>query len=317
MNRTFINQNNCFRKAFTLVELLVVIAIIGILVGLLLPAVQAAREAARRMQCSNSTKQIALATMNYESAYRKFPMVGTVDVDFSVQARILPFMEQGNLNNLLDYSKPAFSGPFNVKVPNPLFVQAFATPIPIFLCPSDPAPSKTSMLINGSTVTYGGLNYMFSNGSGTSTNYDWRWVTDGIICQNVARSFRDIADGTSNTAIVSETVRSVGDDMTLAAGTLPRCDPTGLCPHRRHHADEEDRDACRGVPRADRPALRDIGTGRVRKFARHRGRTVLPDPRVLSETARRRGHVPPQELDRGQGRLRDPARRPRPRCGGR
>lgn len=219
MKRNYITSN---RLAFTLVELLVVIAIIGILVGLLLPAVQAAREAARRMQCSNSIKQMALATMNYESAYRRFPMAGTVDVDFSVQARILAFIEQGNLNNLLDYSMPAFSGPFNAKVPNPLFAQAFATPVPIFLCPSDPAPATTTMQVNGSSVTYGGLSYMFSNGSGTGTNYDWRWVTDGIVCQNIARAFRDLTDGASNTVILSETVRSVGNDMTLPAGTLPR-----------------------------------------------------------------------------------------------
>ena len=61
------------KRGFTLVELLVVIAIIGILVGLLLPAVQAAREAARRMQCSNSIKQLSLAMLNYESAYKRFP----------------------------------------------------------------------------------------------------------------------------------------------------------------------------------------------------------------------------------------------------
>lgn len=61
------------RTAFTLVELLVVIAIIGILVGLLLPAVQAAREAARRMQCSNNIRQLALAVHNFESVQKILP----------------------------------------------------------------------------------------------------------------------------------------------------------------------------------------------------------------------------------------------------
>ncbi len=219
MNSRYIQSS---RYAFTLVELLVVIAIIGVLVGLLLPAVQAAREAARRMQCSNSVKQMSLATLNYESAFRKFPMTGTVDVDFSAQARILAFIEQAGLNSRLDYSKRAFSGPFNAKVPNPLFAEAFATPIATFLCPSDPAPSTTTMQVNGTSVTYGGLSYMFSNGSGTGTNYDWRWVTDGIVCQNTSRAFRDLIDGASNTLVISETVRSVGDDITLPPGTLPR-----------------------------------------------------------------------------------------------
>ena len=101
------------RHGFTLVELLVVIAIIGILVGLLLPAVQAAREAARRMQCSNNLKQIALASLNYESSYGRFPALqaGTGHIHGSGETSntqrgsmgtsffLLPYIEQTALYN--------------------------------------------------------------------------------------------------------------------------------------------------------------------------------------------------------------------------
>jgi len=205
------------RRAFTLVELLVVIAIMGILVALLLPAVQAAREAARRMQCSNNLKQFGLAFHNFEGAHRVLPPAGETN-GFSVQARLLPYIEQANLQNLLDFTQPAFSGPFNAQVPNPLFVNAFATPIPLMLCPSDPGGRITK---GYGGYMYGGNNYMVSIGSGTATNYDRRWSTDGIAYDNSEVIFGQIQDGTSNTVFMSESVRSFGDDMTLPAGKTP------------------------------------------------------------------------------------------------
>ncbi len=82
----------------------------GIAIGLLLPAVQSAREAARRMQCSNNMKQIALALHNYESVYKTLPPAFTVDANgnrlHSWRTLILPFIEQKSLYDNIDLSKP-------------------------------------------------------------------------------------------------------------------------------------------------------------------------------------------------------------------
>ena len=209
------------RRAFTLVELLVVIAIIGILVGLLLPAVQSAREAARRMNCSNNFRQLGLAMHNYESAYKTLPPLGNRDADFSVQARILPFVEQSGLNDQLMFDVPAFGGNWAGKVPSTENAAAFATAVSNFLCPSDPAQRTTTVNVSGNDYTYGGNNYMASFGSNRGQNYDFRWVTDGLFFEPHSVRFNHVLDGLSNTVMMSETVRSLGADQTLPAGTLP------------------------------------------------------------------------------------------------
>ncbi|WP_425619304.1 DUF1559 domain-containing protein [Anatilimnocola sp. NA78] len=124
------------RRAFTLVELLVVIAIIGVLVALLLPAVQAAREAARRIQCQNHLKQLALGIHNHEDTFKKFPLgldlrAGATTARSTFFIEILPFIEQQPL-----YSKWDFINSAN-NVTTAADTSRAATKIKIFVCPSD------------------------------------------------------------------------------------------------------------------------------------------------------------------------------------
>lgn len=134
-------MSNVLRKAFTLVELLVVIAIIGVLIALLLPAVQQAREAARRMQCSNHLKQIALAAHNYTDIYGVFPHNKLRSANnyrqISWIGSILPQLEQGAAFDQLTFDNTCFedaSGPdLNWQVTAALRVSTLN-------CPSSPLP---------------------------------------------------------------------------------------------------------------------------------------------------------------------------------
>jgi prepilin-type N-terminal cleavage/methylation domain-containing protein/prepilin-type processing-associated H-X9-DG protein len=101
-------STNPVRRAFTLVELLVVIAIIGILVALLLPAVQAAREAARRGQCTNNMKQVALAMLNYENTKKQLPR-GTYNyIDSTAHGTAPPYGSFSGVGSSPDASKDKF-----------------------------------------------------------------------------------------------------------------------------------------------------------------------------------------------------------------
>jgi prepilin-type N-terminal cleavage/methylation domain-containing protein len=120
------------KPGFTLIELLVVIAIIAILIAPLLPAVQRAREAARRTQCRNNLKQLALAMHNYHDQHRCFPItIGFVN-GWGLLPMVLPQIDQAPLYNAIN-----FSSPINCVLGNNLTI--LQTAVPAFYCPSDPA----------------------------------------------------------------------------------------------------------------------------------------------------------------------------------
>ena len=208
-------------RGFTLVELLVVIAIVASLIAMLLPAVQSAREAARKTACLSNLRQLGLGMLNHELARRAFPATDEAG-GFSIQARLLPFMEETTLAGMIDFTKTATSKTFNAQRPAAEFLAVFALPVPVFLCPSDPAPAVTTVtVLAGGPFQVAGINYMVSVGSGTAAGYDQRWPTDGVVHENSAVRLSQVADGASQTVLASETVRSTGDDVVLASGAAP------------------------------------------------------------------------------------------------
>ncbi|QDU31810.1 Type II secretion system protein G precursor [Anatilimnocola aggregata] len=154
-------------RAFTLVELLVVIAIIGVLIALLLPAVQAAREAARRTQCSNNLKQIALGLINYESTNRTFPWGNSylpstaVAAPHSWSTCILPQIEQQAHFDKFDFKLPMDDAANKIAV---------TRTVPTYRCPSDgaghagPLPARCSCCNLGNSSVAAGLWYAGSMG---------------------------------------------------------------------------------------------------------------------------------------------------------
>jgi prepilin-type N-terminal cleavage/methylation domain-containing protein/prepilin-type processing-associated H-X9-DG protein len=189
-------------RAFTLIELLVVIAIIAVLISLLLPAVQMAREAARRIQSTNNLKQIGLAMHNYESSIGSFPGFGqSTAFAFSPLARILPYLEQENLVNLVNFQVPIYtgSGP-NIRL-NTVHATAANFVINGYLCPSDGGNPMFQNVLGGNSA---GTTYALCTGSGRNLTYHVELPTDGMFWYGSAVTMGHITDGTSNTMLASQ-----------------------------------------------------------------------------------------------------------------
>jgi prepilin-type N-terminal cleavage/methylation domain-containing protein len=226
-------------RGFTLIELLVVIAIIAILIALLLPAVQQAREAARRTQCKNNLKQIGLALHNYHDAHLCFPPGNIIDIagssangagqnsNWGWSVHLLPYIDQANLFNQVQPGPLTLQDAANNAATRPLLL----TPLPAFICPSDPTEGInrnrpflakgsgglcTGMVLSEDTF-FSKSNYMGCNGDRDS---------DGAFISGAGevRRIRDFLDGTSNTIIVGERDSPKGHWAGVWAGQELTCD---------------------------------------------------------------------------------------------
>ncbi len=234
-------RNNCRRDGFTLVELLVVIAIIGVLIALLLPAIQAAREAARRSQCLNNLKQIAIASHNHVDAHKIFPN-SMCQVSMGVKEFVVwsaSFPDMASSNNW----RRALYGPFVPLMPflefnanyselagtlrndtaqcpafSDLGSAIFSVQIPTLLCPSDQNQKKPTAREWGRT-SYAG-NY------GDFYRYSYTGDPDPMrraVFQpgpTTTVDFASITDGSSNTILFSERCISTPRNTLSTGGSI-------------------------------------------------------------------------------------------------
>jgi prepilin-type N-terminal cleavage/methylation domain-containing protein/prepilin-type processing-associated H-X9-DG protein len=235
------------RPAFTLVELLVVIAIIGILIALLLPAVQAAREAARRAQCTNNMKQLALGSHSYHDSFGTFPPGGMNNGNRSIYvmgmfARLFPYIEQQALYQNFQRWHPNyinFCHPYRSKAaPNNGDDPIFHTPVSALVCPSSPLGGKfghqpfplTDPTPPPDETTLAALHYRGNGGSAvvngldaiikTDTDSRHQYVNNGIFFGDSRIDITKIKDGSTNTLLMGETSHvPVKNGLTWSAST--------------------------------------------------------------------------------------------------
>jgi len=213
------------RRGFTLIELLVVIAIIGVLIALLLPAVQSAREAARRAQCVNNLKQLALAAHNYISAQTTLPAGIQRQIDpcsgrywtsGSCLVPLMQYMEQQQVFNAVN---------FNLNMYAPDNTTISGTGIANLWCPSDPAVMKRQSIPGGAFCGFTLPMYYTSYAGNAGTWFQLPARTDPFFIPKLDQmnglvfyigypagqgpnvptiGLADITDGTSNTMAFSE-----------------------------------------------------------------------------------------------------------------
>ncbi len=236
------NAGNSVQRSggFTLIELLVVIAIIAVLISLLLPAVQSAREAARRAQCTNNLKQIALAANNYESTNGSFPggsysgqngfnppHWGTYPENWSVFARMLPFFEQAPMYNAAnfnlcssDVNNLTICGVRVASLICPSDTQNDTIPIPSTRASSNVTPGWSFNLIDQGNVdavfplppgtwlqaftSYAGNAGTFTFGYSNLMSTSVLATFNGVIYNDSTVKIAAVTDGTSNTFLFGE-----------------------------------------------------------------------------------------------------------------